>query len=107
MVQQASQLLLLLVVAQQVSGPVEEVEEGEGEREADARDDVDALGAGGKPAEPPLAAHEVAAALLQRRRHVHLAVAELAQVVAGRDEHLLKETRLFLNDEPKGNLLRT
>ncbi|GBO43183.1 hypothetical protein AVEN_115698-1 [Araneus ventricosus] len=59
----------------QVGGPVEEVEEGEGEGEAYPGDDVDPLGAGGEPAEPPFAAQEVSTPLFVLR-HVDLAVSE-------------------------------
>lgn len=64
-------LRLVGVLAEQVRGPVDEVEEREHEREGYPRDDVDALGAGRELGQPRLAA--VGSALL----HVDLALPHL------------------------------
>ncbi len=66
------QSLILFFLLEEVSRPVDEVEEGEDEREGDAGDDVDPLASRGELGQPGLA-------LARLRSHVDLALPGLLQ----------------------------
>jgi hypothetical protein len=66
-VNEVGRLLFLALLAEQVGGPVDQVEEREHQREGDARDDVDAFGARRELGEPR------ATAVVALGRHVDLA----------------------------------
>lgn len=64
-------LLLHLVTAEEVGGPVDNVKEGKHQREGDAGNDVDTFGPCGELGEPR------AAAVFALRLHVNLALTRL------------------------------
>lgn len=84
-------LRLVSLLPEQVRGPVDEVEEREHEREGDAGDDVNPLGARGELGEPRLAA--VGPALL----HVYLALPHLHH----------RESQSWISRHDDGNLIRS